>query len=95
MIKSFHINDRGGTGKSYMIKAVMKHLDKNNLKYRCFAPTSKVISLLGDKEVSETLDKFYNIYISNKNKMPYEFLIVDEISMMRTNFYRMIGISLI
>jgi len=79
-----------GTGKSYLLNKVVEKLEALGKKYLRLAPTNKSALIIG----GETLDKFCHSLLSsiqsiNKAKK-YDYIFVDEISMVRESFYRVL-----
>lgn len=77
-----------GTGKTYLINEIKKHLEAMELKFKCVAPTNKAALLMN----GETLHKFsYSLLNSKKQLKKYKsikYLLVDEISMVQEIFYQ-------
>ena len=82
--KSFLVNGFAGTGKSYFVKCIQKYLEESDKKYITVAPTNKAARNVD----GETLDKFYSNYLIT-HKANYDYILVDEISMVKEVFYRM------
>ena len=85
------INGRAGTGKTYLVNQLINTLKQKELKYACLAPTNKSARLIEGM----TLDKLNFKSISNNNKLvqwalSIQYLIVDEISMVKEKFYRLL-----
>jgi len=82
--KSCLIHGKAGVGKSYMLRHIVKELEKQGKKYAVLAPTNKAsLNVNGT-----TIHKFLGIAEDNKvngsmlRKMKsYDYLLVDEISM--------------
>ena len=86
--KSFLITGDAGTGKTTLINKIKKELDDQKLEYIVLTPTN-VSALLVE---GTTLDKFskklaYKSSIENNVK---DYIIVDEVSMMREQFYKVL-----
>ena len=90
--KSFGLDARGGCGKTTLLKKMIYELRRKNLNVVCVAPTNKACHEL-DKNAM-TLDRFFSAIDGNNmsklNKIDY--LIVDEKSMVRELFYRLLYI---
>ena len=82
------INGRAGTGKTYFLNNLVKILSDNKRKYQCLAPTNKSARLIN----GITVDKLS--YYTNKNLALWasklEYIIVDEISMVKECFYKLL-----
>lgn len=85
--QSFQIDGKAGTGKTHFLKMIQKHLDDNGIKYLALAPTNKACRVLGN---AKTVHSFFGVYgkkgfskISN-----YEYIIIDEKSMIKEIFFR-------
>ena len=79
------INGRAGTGKSYLINEIVKLLDNN---YKCLAPTNKAANIIS----GQTIHKFAGANgkkLSLKYLKNYNYIIVDEVSMMESDFYKL------
>jgi hypothetical protein len=84
--ESFNIDGRAGTGKSYLIKGIQDRIKKEGKTYITLAPTNKAcINIDGI-----TLHKFVGSLRSKKsiNKLNVDFIIIDEISMVKEIFYK-------
>lgn len=81
-----------GTGKTFLINEIKKHLEAKDLKYKCLAPTNKATLLMN----GETLHKFsYALLNSKKQLKKYkniDCIMVDEISMVQEIFYQVLMI---
>lgn len=78
----------GGTGKSFSIKALVNMLDDNKLNYILLSPTGKASKVLSEYTGKEAKTIHRGLGFSpegfkynNDNKLPYNFVIVDEFSM--------------
>lgn len=79
------INGRAGTGKSYLVNEIVKLLDNN---YKCLAPTNKAARII----CGQTIHKFCGANgkrLSLKYLENYEYIIVDEVSMIQEVFYKL------
>lgn len=88
----FLITGYAGTGKSYLTKLLIKELVRLNRKISVLAPTNTAaINIQG-----QTIHKFMGINMENqvckkyvKRFCSYEYIIVDEISMVNSHIYQM------
>ena len=86
--KSAFITGCAGTGKSELIRQIKLKLDAENKTYICLAPTN--LSALNIKGVTihkfvaklKNMDSLYN--------MNYDYIFVDEISMLQEVFYKLL-----
>jgi len=79
-----------GTGKSTLINKIAKRLEEMEKKFVRLAPTNKSAHIIN----GETLDKFCHATLTtfksiNKAKK-YDYIFVDEISMVRESFYKVL-----
>jgi hypothetical protein len=84
------INGIAGAGKTTLINQIKKYLDDKGLKYNCLCPTN-ISKLLVN---GHTLDKFLFKLRSEdiiKNSI-YDYVIVDEISMVKEMFFKMLSL---
>ena len=51
---SFNIEGRAGTGKSYMLKSIVKELEDRNINFKAMAPTNPAARNIN----GETIHKF-------------------------------------
>lgn len=84
------IQGKAGTGKTTLIKKIVNQLGTK--KYKILAPTNMACR---NYEKASTLHKFASSYFYDPKKMEqiaknYEYIIVDEISMVREIFYKML-----
>jgi DNA replication protein DnaC len=84
--KSFHIDGRGGCGKSYLIKAICNELQLQDKTLICVAPTNIAARLI--KGI--TIHKYVAEY-NAKTKIP-DYIFIDEISMMQEQFYKFFSV---
>jgi len=88
---SINIDGYAGCGKTTLIKAIKKELDKREMKYICLAPTNKACRHIDGK----TLHKFFGIACNNKKPnlkgllQHVNYIFIDEISMVKSVFYKM------
>ena len=86
------INGCAGAGKTYLTKKIISQLESMNKKCIKIAPTNKAASHIG----GETIDRFYlRMMLSNncekkilKSLQHVDYIILDEVSMLREVFYR-------
>jgi DNA replication protein DnaC len=86
MDEGINIDGCAGTGKTYLIKTIMKQLDEKDKKYITLAPTNKASRLVD----GQTIHKFLLSYrrVMNKKLQGIDYIIIDEISMMKELFYK-------
>jgi ATP-dependent exoDNAse (exonuclease V) alpha subunit len=85
------INGRAGTGKTYLVNQLILAIKEMGAKYACLAPTNKSARLIE----GDTLDSLSFKSIFNNKKLvqwalSINYLIVDEISMVKEKFYRLL-----
>lgn len=91
MKESMLINGRAGVGKTYLVNQIIELIKENKKKFDCLAPTNKSARLINGM----TLDRINHKNITN-NKMLVKwaqnlnYLVVDEISMVKEKFYRLL-----
>jgi 5-methylcytosine-specific restriction protein A len=79
--KSINIDGQAGTGKTYLINEIIKRLEKENKSYICLAPTNKARLNLKN---GMTLHMFF----LGAHSKTYQYIIIDEISMIKAEFYQ-------
>ena len=86
--KSFQINGRAGTGKTTLIKSIVKLIEDNKQKYVILSPTNDAATNYPNN--SKTLHSFFIKYIDELRylKNMYDYIIVDEISMINESILR-------
>ena len=80
---------RAGTGKSYQVKQDLSALDR----YAITATTNKAASLLGGQTIHKLLgidEASFNIKSAIKIASKYQYIIIDEVSMMPANIYEVL-----
>ena len=84
--QSYNIDGRAGVGKSHLIKEIQKQLTTLNKSFASVAPTNKASRIID----GQTLNKFVCNLKTRKgmNNMDLEYLLVDEISMVKEVFYK-------
>jgi DNA replication protein DnaC len=88
--KSFHIDGRAGTGKSYLTNKVIDQLKQNDIKYLAFSPTNKGARIIGGRTIHSVYYKFkHNKYKLMDMLKKVKYIIIDEISMMVEMFYQL------
>lgn len=82
--KSIFINGEAGTGKTYLAKL----LKKNSI---CLAPTNKAALLLNGITIHKFIGKYNGLKSSKIFNIlkQYEYIVVDEVSMMNSFFYHL------
>jgi len=83
--QSFNIIGAGGTGKTELVLKLQKEMTKRGLKFKSLATTNKACR----KIKAETLHKFLLKHKRKKSmcNIKYDYIFVDEISMMKEIFY--------
>ena len=84
--QSINIDGRAGVGKSTLIKSLQAEMTSRGIKYISVAPTNKAARVIN----GQTIHKF--IFANSSRKMmtetKYEYVFVDEISMVQEHFYK-------
>jgi 5-methylcytosine-specific restriction endonuclease McrA len=88
--QSYNINGIAGSGKTTLLRLLMTKLDDQKKRYKCLAPTNKASRNLHKDAL--TIHKFLgcsfkNIDSLNKQLENIEYLIIDEVSMIKEVFY--------
>ena len=83
--QSYHIRGRAGTGKSTLIKQLMKTMKERKLNCEATAPTNKACRIINGKTIHKFIASF-NLESFKKKKIKYLF--IDEISMVHEIFYK-------
>jgi hypothetical protein len=91
--KSYHIDGMAGTGKTYFTNKFIEKLDNINKKYLSFSPTNKGARLIN----GTTIDSVYHQFKHSKKKLfqmlkGVEYIIIDEVSMMKEIFYQLFSL---
>lgn len=86
--KSYHIDGRAGTGKTYLVNKIIKELNNQKKMFIGVSPTNKGARLIEGK----TIDSYYYKFTKCKKGLMYileqvEYIFIDEVSMMKENFY--------
>ena len=87
-LKNVFITGIAGAGKSTLVEEIKKELDIKNISYTVLATTNLAALNVGGM----TIDMYCNKLKSKKNidEKVTEYIIVDEISMMKEYFYKML-----
>lgn len=91
--EGFQIDGRAGCGKTYFIKELIKKLDEQKKKYIILAPTHKACRQLTENAM--TLHSFISKYNIKNNAQykkinSYDYIIIDEKSMIKELFFRIL-----
>ena len=91
--KSFHIDGRAGTGKSYLVNRIIDELKSQKKHYLGFSPTNKGARIIN----GNTIHSIYFKYKSCKRKLietmqNIDYLFIDEVSMMIKDFYSLFSL---
>ena len=84
--QSWLINGPPGAGKTFLINEIKKTLTENNKIYKCLAPTNLAALLINGTTIHKfscKLKKFKSFM-----EMKLDYLFVDEVSMLHSNFYK-------
>lgn len=81
----YHIRGRAGTGKSTLIKLLMKTMKDKKLHCEATAPTNKACRIINGKTIHKFIAAF-NLESFKKKNIKYIF--IDEISMVHEIFYK-------
>ena len=89
--QSFNLNGCAGSGKTSMLRTIMKQLTEKGLKYQVLCPTNKSARVVSKDAI--TIHKFLaksfsNIKSLKKQIEGLKYIIIDEISMVREVFYK-------
>ena len=88
--QSWLINGPPGAGKTFLINEIKKTLTENNKIYKCLAPTNLAALLINGTTIHKfscKLKKFKSFM-----EMKLDYLFVDEVSMLHSNFYKILMI---
>lgn len=95
--QSFLLTGQAGTGKTFTICELIKKIGLS--KCKVLGPTNKAVDVLRekieDKSLVSTIHKFFGISINGtvdkvKNMNKYEYIIIDEISMVGRDIYKVL-----
>lgn len=83
------VNGRAGTGKSTVIKQLKERLDADKIKYVCLAPTHKACRVIDGQTIHKFISKnMTSAAVMRKTMKNVSYVIVDEISMVPSHFYK-------
>jgi 5-methylcytosine-specific restriction enzyme A len=88
--KSWLINGPPGAGKTTLINKIKEYLTNNNKVYKCLAPTNLAALLIDGTTVHKFACKLKKLTKFMENQLDYIF--VDEVSMLHSNFYKILMI---
>ena len=83
--KSFNITGPAGSGKSTLIKKLVKELEARNNNFKSLAPTNRACRVIDGSTIHRFIASF-NINSFRKNK--FKYLFIDECSMIPEIFYK-------
>ncbi len=83
------INGRAGTGKTYFVNSLVEILKQNKHTYECLAPTNKSAKLVNGMVLDKLL--YYNAKSLKNWASRMQYIIVDEISMVKEIFYNLLS----
>jgi len=81
--KSFNIEGRAGTGKSFMVNSIIKELKKRNINFKALAPTNKSARIINGETIHKFIAQFKLSHFEH-----FKYIFIDEISMMQELFYK-------
>ena len=84
--KSINIDGRAGTGKSTLINMLQAEMKIKKISFQCVAPTNKAARVVNGKTIHKFVLANSSRKIMSDNK--YEYLFIDEISMVCEHFYK-------
>lgn len=88
--KSIHIDGRAGTGKTYIVNKIIDQLKERKIKFMCFSPTNKGARLINGTTIHSIFYKFEKCKKSLCKLLEnVKYIIIDEISMMCHDFYKL------
>jgi 5-methylcytosine-specific restriction enzyme A len=88
--KSWLINGPPGAGKTTLINKIKEYLTNNNKVYKCLAPTNLAALLIDGTTVHKFACKLKKLTKFMETQLDYIF--VDEVSMLHSNFYKILMI---
>jgi 5-methylcytosine-specific restriction endonuclease McrA len=88
--ESWLINGPPGAGKTTLINKIKEYLTNNNKVYKCLAPTNLAALLIDGTTVHKFACKLKKLTKFMENQLDYIF--VDEVSMLHSNFYKILMI---
>jgi hypothetical protein len=86
--QGFNIDGPAGTGKTWLVNRIKENLDVRKMKYICLAPTHCAARLIKGSTFNSFIGGNGNRLKSLKGLDSLDYIIVDEISMMREHFYK-------
>jgi 5-methylcytosine-specific restriction enzyme A len=87
---SWLINGPPGAGKTTLINKIKEYLTNNNKVYKCLAPTNLAALLIDGTTVHKFACKLKKLTKFMETQLDYIF--VDEVSMLHSNFYKILMI---
>ncbi|MGD6876804.1 AAA family ATPase [Bacillus infantis] len=90
----FILNGKGGVGKSFTVKAILKALDKYS--YCCCALSGKAAKILADHGLeSMTIHRMLGVdkggfKFTHAKRLPYDIIVLDEASMVNSSLFNAI-----
>jgi 5-methylcytosine-specific restriction enzyme A len=88
--ESWLINGPPGAGKTTLINKIKEYLTNNNKVYKCLAPTNLAALLIDGTTVHKFACKLKKLTKFMETQLDYIF--VDEVSMLHSNFYKILMI---
>jgi DNA replication protein DnaC len=90
MNASFQLDGRAGCGKTTLITQIAVEMKARNLTYICMAPTHKAKKLLPDG--AQTINSFFSKFCPKSYRWidNYDYIIVDEKSLIKEMFFRLL-----
>ena len=86
--QGFNIDGPAGTGKTWLVNRIKENLDIRRKKYICLAPTHCAARLIKGSTFNSFIGGNGDRLKSLKGLEYLDYIIVDEISMMREHFYK-------
>ena len=86
--QGFNIDGPAGTGKTWLVNRIKENLDVKQKKYVCLAPTHCAARLIKGSTFNSFIGGNGSRLKSLKGLEYLDYIIVDEISMMREHFYK-------
>jgi predicted PilT family ATPase len=88
--ESWLINGPPGAGKTTLINKIKEYLTNNNKVYKCLAPTNLAALLIDGTTVHKFACKLKKLTKFMESQLDYIF--IDEVSMLHSNFYKILMI---